>query len=98
MAAARRSEHDAAHAFYMGVELARAEIACQLGKRYVQDEALRWGVACRAVEDAGMSAGSTLARRRRNARGRRGELMPFIRETIVTTPTPTAARTSRRWA
>ncbi|NML15829.1 DUF6513 domain-containing protein [Azohydromonas caseinilytica] len=38
-------EHDAAHAFYMGVELARAEIAWQLGKRYVQDQSLDWGCA-----------------------------------------------------
>lgn len=38
-------EHDAAHAFYMGVELGRAEIALQLGKRYVQDQPLDWGVA-----------------------------------------------------
>lgn len=36
---------DAAHAFYMGVELARAEIAWQLGKRYVQDQPLDWGCA-----------------------------------------------------
>jgi dihydropteroate synthase len=38
-------EHDASHAFYMGVELARAEIAWQLGKRYVQDQPLDWGCA-----------------------------------------------------
>lgn len=38
-------QDDAAHAFYMGVELARAQIAWQLGKRYVQDEELQWGVA-----------------------------------------------------
>ena len=45
-------EHDAAHAFYMGVELARAQIAWQLGKRYVQDEELDWGCAVdRAPED-----------------------------------------------
>ena len=36
-------EDDAAHAFYLGVELARAQIAWQLGKRYAQDESLRWG-------------------------------------------------------
>ncbi|ALG74634.1 dihydropteroate synthase [Azospirillum thiophilum] len=36
---------DAGHAFYLGVELARAQIAWQLGKRYAQDSALRWGVA-----------------------------------------------------
>jgi len=38
-------QHDAPHAFYMGVELARAEIAWQLGKRYVQDQPLDWGCA-----------------------------------------------------
>ncbi|HOY69290.1 MAG TPA: DUF6513 domain-containing protein [Methylotenera sp.] len=38
-------ENDASHAFYLGVELARAQIAYQLGKRYVQDEILAWGVA-----------------------------------------------------
>lgn len=37
-------EKDASHAFYLGVELARAQIAWQLNKRYVQDEALNWGV------------------------------------------------------
>lgn len=36
---------DAGHAFYLGVELARAEIARNLGKRYVQDQPLRWGCA-----------------------------------------------------
>lgn len=38
-------EGDAAHAFYMGVELAHAEIAHRLGKRYVQDQPLDWGCA-----------------------------------------------------
>jgi len=38
-------QEDAPHAFYMGVELARAQIAWQLGKRYMQDEELGWGVA-----------------------------------------------------
>ncbi|HKB81613.1 MAG TPA: DUF6513 domain-containing protein [Burkholderiales bacterium] len=37
--------HDGSHAFYLGVELARAQIAWQLGKRYVQDSELDWGVA-----------------------------------------------------
>ena len=37
-------ENDASHAFYLGVELARAQIAHQLKKRYVQDEMLTWGV------------------------------------------------------
>lgn len=38
-------EHDGGHAFYLGVELARAQIAWQLGKRYTQDESLNWGCA-----------------------------------------------------
>ncbi len=37
-------EDDASHAFYLGVELARAQIAWQLKKRYTQDEELAWGV------------------------------------------------------
>ncbi|AYH43977.1 DUF6513 domain-containing protein [Azoarcus sp. DN11] len=36
---------DTGHAFYLGVELARAEIAWSLGKRYVQDQPLDWGCA-----------------------------------------------------
>ena len=36
-------EDDASHAFYLGVELARAQIAWQLGKRYLQDRVLSWG-------------------------------------------------------
>ncbi|MGF1642325.1 MAG: DUF6513 domain-containing protein [Thiotrichales bacterium] len=43
---------DVGHAFYLGVELARAQIAVQLGKRYTQDEPLSWGCAVeRAAED-----------------------------------------------
>ncbi|MBQ0930668.1 dihydropteroate synthase [Ideonella sp. 4Y16] len=42
---------DGGHAFYMGVELARAEIAFQLGKRYVQDRPLDWGVAWQPTID-----------------------------------------------
>jgi dihydropteroate synthase-like protein len=40
-----RLENDAGHAFYMGVEVARAQIAWLLGKRYVQDQPLDWGCA-----------------------------------------------------
>lgn len=39
------TQGDCSHAFYLGVELARAQIAHQLGKRYVQDEELAWRVA-----------------------------------------------------
>jgi len=37
-------DEDASHAFYLGVELARAQIAWQLKKRYVQDQEMEWGV------------------------------------------------------
>lgn len=64
-------EKDGAHAFYLGVELARAEIAWRLAKRYAQDEPLDWGVAADAP--AGdktrlREAGHTLiARKKRQA-------------------------------
>ena len=35
-------ERDGAHAFYLGAELMKAEIAWRLGKRYAQDEPLAW--------------------------------------------------------
>ncbi|TKT69360.1 DUF6513 domain-containing protein [Aquamicrobium sp. LC103] len=43
-------ERDGAHAFYLGAELMKAEIAWRLGKRYAQDEPLDWGVAAPAPE------------------------------------------------
>ncbi len=36
---------DASHAFYLGYEMAKARIALTLGKYYVQDESLDWGLA-----------------------------------------------------
>ena len=39
---------DAAHAFYIGRELERAETAMKLGKRYVQDQPLDWGYISRS--------------------------------------------------
>jgi len=41
---------DGGHAFYLGVELARAQIAWQLGKRFTQDEQLAWGCASQTTE------------------------------------------------
>ena len=38
-------EEDGGHAFYIGVETARAQVAWELGKKYVQDEELNWGSA-----------------------------------------------------
>lgn len=43
-------EQDGGHAFYLGVELGRAEIAHQLGKRYSQDQPLDWGAAAQTEE------------------------------------------------
>lgn len=64
---------DGAHAFYLGLELARAQIAWQLGKRYEQDAALTWGVAIAArPEDKRRfaAARSTLEARRARRRPR----------------------------
>lgn len=47
---------DASHAFYLGVELARAQIAWQLNKRYVQDQELNWGVNALHAEKVGKTA------------------------------------------
>jgi hypothetical protein len=44
-------ENDGGHAFYLGVELARAQIAWQLGKRYSQDQELDWGCAVERAEE-----------------------------------------------
>ncbi len=58
-------ENDASHAFYMGVELAHAEIAHKLGKRYVQDQPLDWGCAIEREADdlnAWCAPGTTLAK------------------------------------
>ncbi|WP_026608560.1 DUF6513 domain-containing protein [Methylocapsa acidiphila] len=56
-------EADGAHAFYLGAELAKAETAFSLGKRYAQDDPLDWGCgADRPEEDKNRlrEAGHTL--------------------------------------
>ncbi len=58
---------DGAHAFYLGTELMKAEIAFALGKRYAQDDALDWGCAApRVARDATRlaEAGHTLRAKR----------------------------------
>jgi dihydropteroate synthase-like protein len=45
-------ETDGAHGFYLGAELAKAEIAYALGKRYAQDEPLDWGCGADRVKEA----------------------------------------------
>jgi dihydropteroate synthase len=60
-------EHDAAHAFYLGVELAHAQLAWQLGKRYAQDQPLNWGCAVEQPADdlsAWRTPGPTMQRHR----------------------------------
>jgi dihydropteroate synthase-like protein len=44
-------DEDGPHAFYLGAELAKAEIAWRLAKRYAQDDPLDWGVAADAPSD-----------------------------------------------
>ena len=44
-------KNDDGHAYYLGMELARAEIAFQLGKRYDQDEILKWGCSVEISDD-----------------------------------------------
>ncbi|WP_442756429.1 DUF6513 domain-containing protein [Methylocystis sp. JAN1] len=44
-------EHDGAHAFYLGAELMKAELAYKLGKRYRQDEPLDFGAATEIKEE-----------------------------------------------
>ncbi len=63
---------DPGHAFYLGVELARAQIAWQLGKRYDQDEPLRWGCAVRPEPedpDRHKAPGPTLGGRHKAQKG-----------------------------
>ncbi|WP_395665453.1 DUF6513 domain-containing protein [Methylocella sp.] len=44
-------ETDGGHAFYLGAELQKAEIAFALGKRYMQDEPLDWGVGADKAQE-----------------------------------------------
>ncbi|HTZ78432.1 MAG TPA: DUF6513 domain-containing protein [Stellaceae bacterium] len=65
---------DGAHAFYLGAELMKAQLAFELGKRYVQDEPLDWGVALKRAPGeraAHRAPGATLQERR--ARRRNGK-------------------------
>jgi dihydropteroate synthase-like protein len=48
-----REPIDAAHAFYLGYEMAKAVTALTLGKDYTQDQALRWGFLTRPEETHG---------------------------------------------
>ena len=65
---------DGSHAFYLGRELMKADIARRLGKKYIQGEPLHWGYLTWAEEDTGGHA-----RRPRRAR-ERGTREPDARE------------------
>ena len=61
-------ENDGGHAFYLGVELGRAQIAWKLGKRFTQDQQLNWGCAAQGGETEAdlhtfKPAGTTLKKR-----------------------------------
>ena len=65
---------DGGHAFYLGVELGRAQIAWQLGKRYNQDEELLWGCALQPKQkdlSAFKESGVTLKERREKIKNRK---------------------------
>jgi dihydropteroate synthase-like protein len=56
-------DNDPGHAFYLGVQLGRAQVARQLHKRFTQDEPLNWGCIAPTVEEnlsAQKEAGFTL--------------------------------------
>ena len=44
-------EDDASHAFYLGRELMKADLARHLGKKYIQGEPLQWGYLTYAEEE-----------------------------------------------
>jgi dihydropteroate synthase-like protein len=52
-------DDDASHAFYLGRELMKAEIARRLGKKYIQGEPLDWGYLTWAEEETGAHARRT---------------------------------------
>ena len=67
---------DVGHAFYLGAELQKAEIAHRLGKRYAQDAPLDFGVAAPKPEDDDRTrleaAGHTLKAKKDAARDKAG--------------------------
>lgn len=60
-------DDDASHAFYLGVELARAQIAWQLKKRYSQDEELQWGCNTAAPDPRGRTEHREAALKKKKA-------------------------------
>jgi dihydropteroate synthase len=74
---------DPGHAFYLGVELARAQIAWQLGKRYTQDEELQWGCAVELDQEdltQQKTEGTTMKKRSQRACGTAEAETPIKKE------------------
>jgi dihydropteroate synthase-like protein len=61
-------EDDAAHAFYLGRELMKADLARRLGKKYIQGEPLHWGYLTYAEEEGGDHARARRAPKRAEGR------------------------------
>ncbi|WP_075216767.1 DUF6513 domain-containing protein [Mongoliimonas terrestris] len=83
-------ETDGGHAFYLGAELQKAEIAFALGKRYAQDNPLDWGIAAdRREEDRTrlQEAGHTLKGRK----AKKDDKDSDIAATAATKPLQTGA-------
>ena len=78
-------DNDGPHAFYLGTELMKAEIAWRLGKRYAQDSPLDWGCAVDRSPATTSRAWPSRAHAARRQEPPRDDLMPMIRETIVST-------------
>jgi len=69
---------DAAHAFYLGFEMAKAATALTLGKEYRQDEALDWGLLTETEQF------------HRLARSSRAAISPADAARLTETPSPAA--------
>jgi dihydropteroate synthase len=68
-------DDDASHAFYLGRELTKADIARRLGKKYIQGESLHWGYLSWAEAPGHGHASRPVRGRRTGARnpGARGQ-------------------------
>jgi len=68
-------EDDASHAFYLGRELMKADLARRLGKKYIQGEPLHWGYLTYVEEEGGEHARARhkTAKPRRETAAKRAE-------------------------
>lgn len=64
---------EAGHAFYLGHELTKAQLAVQLGKNYQQDQPLRWGYLTVKAEQPAHERHLRLTQRRQRPAAERSE-------------------------